>query len=331
MASGGAEIMKRSATTLLAIAVLLIGEPSLAGPIAVEATPAPLDPRDPGALRAGKLKYRGGVVLKSADQHFGGFSGLGVSADGKRMIAVSDRGRRLAADVVYGADGNLTGLANTSLDTLADLEGRPLTRKMFSDAESMSPGVEGEIIIGFERAHRLWRYMPGEVTPRPLKTPDEAAALPANSGIEALTLLADGSLFAIAEGSDDDNESLAWVSDTGGWSVMTYALKDGFRATGAATLPGGDVLVLERRYTLRTGVAARVRRLAANAITPGTHLEAELIAELRPPGTVDNMEGIEVRRAETGPDAGKTLVYLVSDDNFNPLQRTLLMMFELMD
>jgi hypothetical protein len=40
---------------------------------------------------------------------------------------------------------------------------------------------------------------------------------------------------------------------------------------------------------------------------------------------IDNMEGIAVRR---GPK-GETLLYLISDDNFSPLQRTLLLMFEL--
>jgi hypothetical protein len=37
------------------------------------------------------------------------------------------------------------------------------------------------------------------------------------------------------------------------------------------------------------------------------------------------MEGIEVK---SGPD-GETLVYLLSDDNFSILQRSLLLMFEL--
>jgi hypothetical protein len=40
---------------------------------------------------------------------------------------------------------------------------------------------------------------------------------------------------------------------------------------------------------------------------------------------VDNFEGISARKTATG----KTLIYLVSDDNYNPLQRTLLMMFAL--
>jgi hypothetical protein len=38
------------------------------------------------------------------------------------------------------------------------------------------------------------------------------------------------------------------------------------------------------------------------------------------------MEGISARRDAAG---GKTLVYLISDDNFSAVQRTLLMMFEL--
>jgi hypothetical protein len=43
---------------------------------------------------------------------------------------------------------------------------------------------------------------------------------------------------------------------------------------------------------------------------------------------IDNMEGLSVRKTADG----KTLVYAISDDNFNaPLQQTLLMMFELRD
>ena len=106
---------------------------------------------------------------------------------------------------------------------------------------------------------------------------------------------------------------------------MTYALKGGFRPTGAATLAKGDVLVLERRFTLRDGVAGRIRRINSTDIVPGEHLNPDLVAEFRDPVAVDNFEGIAVRQ---GP-RGETLIYIVSDNNFNPLQRTILMMFEL--
>ena len=46
---------------------------------------------------------------------------------------------------------------------------------------------------------------------------------------------------------------------------------------------------------------------------------------LRPPLIFDNFEGIAARSGA----GGETLIYLLSDDNFNPLQRTLLLMFAL--
>jgi hypothetical protein len=44
---------------------------------------------------------------------------------------------------------------------------------------------------------------------------------------------------------------------------------------------------------------------------------------LRPPAISENFEGIAVRRA---PDGG-VLLYLLSDDNFTPLLRSLLLQF----
>ncbi len=105
---------------------------------------------------------------------------------------------------------------------------------------------------------------------------------------------------------------------------MTYATSVGFKPTGATTLPGGDVLVLERRFP---PIGARIRRLAKETIVPGAMLEGEVIARLEGSLTVDNMEGIDARR---GP-GGETLVYILSDDNDNPLQRTYLLMFELIE
>ncbi len=291
--------------------------------IRVEATPVPLSPDAPEVRSVGPLHYRGGLWLRSGDPRFGGFSGLGVSADGSRLVSVSDRGMSLSLDLTY-ENGQLAGVANADLGSLADEDGSPLQGRYFTDAEAMSPGVQGEIIIAFEGKHRIWRYLPGEVQPRPLPLPVEAEGMPENAGIEALTLLDDGRLLAFAEGSERGNTTLAWVSDQRGWNVMTYAISDGFRPTGAATLPDGDVAVLERYYTPRNGVRVRVKRLAASTVAPGAELKGEIIATLAPPMNVDNFEGIEARR---GP-SGETLIYLISDDNFSDRQRTYLMMFE---
>ena len=105
-----------------------------------------------------------------------------------------------------------------------------------------------------------------------------------------------------------------------GWNIS--ARPDSARP---ARLPGGDILVLERRYTLIGGVAALLRRLPQESIRRGARLDGAEIARLQPPLNVDNMEGIAARR----DGDGGTLIYLLSDDNNSVLQRTLLLMFEL--
>ncbi len=72
-------------------------------------------------------------------------------------------------------------------------------------------------------------------------------------------------------------------------------------------------------------MAVRLRRIAAQTIVPGARLDGAAIAVLRPPLTVDNLEGVAARRGA----AGETLLYLVSDDNFRTTQRTLLLLFAL--
>ena len=54
-------------------------------------------------------------------------------------------------------------------------------------------------------------------------------------------------------------------------------------------------------------------------------MRAEELARLASPYAVDNLEGLA---ATKGP-RGETLLWLISDDNFNPLQRNLLLLFEL--
>ena len=306
---------------------LALGFAAAAESIAIEATPIPLSAEEPDRDTVGQLRYRGGLHLSTDNSRFGGLSALGISADGRRLVALSDDGQRFSARLVYDRAGNLAGLRDADLGSSAGLDGRPFSSKADGDVESMSPGVEGEIIVALEQRHRLLRYLPGVTVPEPLSEPVEMSNLPFNNGVEALTLLAGGSLLALSEGKKDRDAVVGWISDSNGWSVLTYRAADGFRVTGAATHPGGDVLVLERLFTLRGQNAIRLKRIAAATIQAGARLDGTIIAELRPPLTIDNFEGIEARRGQRG----EVLVYLVPDDNFNAEQRTLLMMFELLE
>ncbi len=57
----------------------------------------------------------------------------------------------------------------------------------------------------------------------------------------------------------------------------------------------------------------------------GARLKGEELGRFAPPYPIDNMEGIAAWRTPEGA----TRILLLSDDNFNPLQRTLLLLFEL--
>ena len=91
-----------------------------------------------------------------------------------------------------------------------------------------------------------------------------------------------------------------------------------------AALADGGVLVLERGYTAIGGAKGRVMQIETPVAGEPISGLREL-ARLTPPIQVDNYEGLAVHI----DNDGAVLLYIVSDDNFNPLQRTLLMMFRL--
>jgi hypothetical protein len=62
-------------------------------------------------------------------------------------------------------------------------------------------------------------------------------------------------------------------------------------------------------------------------LKPGKLIEGEVLLEANDSLNIDNMEGIAV----TGHPPAETILTLISDDNFSPLQRTLLMQFALPD
>lgn len=293
--------------------------------VIIEARRVPLDFAAPERDTVGRLRYRGGLALRSADERFGGLSGLLVSPDGGAFTAVSDNGYWIGANLIYDEDGNLADIARATISPMLGPGGRFLRRGAEHDAEALARAPEGGIYVAFERAHRLWRYDEPGALPVPIDGPAELGEQPSSEGLEALTTLADKRLLALSEGLKTEGGVVGWVRDAGGrWSRLTWRVGGGFRPTGATTLPEGDVLVLERRF-LPPG--ARFRRIAAATIAPGTVLEGQQIGRLEGTLTVDNMEGIDALRS---PD-GKVLIYVVSDNNYSSLQTTLLMLFELID
>ncbi len=299
------------------------------GTVALAVESVPLDPEDEGRVRSGALLYRGGLAIRSPDPRFGGFSALAVSRDGAHLTAISDRGAWLRARIRYDAAGRLAGLAEGRMGPLPGPDGKPL-RGPAADAEALAFLPGGSALVAFERRHRILRYPagPDPLSGRPVRWPAPAglAAAPYNGGAETLAHIGGGDLLLLTEGLSRGSGAYAgWVARKGRWRPVVYARTHGFRPTGATLLPDGDIAVLERHYTPVSGVSARIAAIPRAALTTEKPIRGRELLRLAPSMTVDNFEGIAARRGRNG----RTVLYILSDDNFNPLQRTLLLMFEM--
>ena len=314
---------------LAACALAIASTSAAARPIEIEAARVRLNAEQPALDRVGGLRFLGGLRLRSDDSRFGGLSGLSVSADGKRMVAVSDRGDWFTADLIHDGDGRLIDVTGAEMTPLAGLDGRPLAGKAWTDAEAVERLPDGGYVVSFERHHRLWRYAGPHRAPARRLTARAIHGLvtaPANGGIEAVAVLADGTLLAVTEDAELGAERVSgWLIEGDRIAALGYARDSRFKPTDFAVLPTGEVIALERRFIPPFSISARLRIIPARAMRAGATLKGREIARLERPFAVDNMEGLA---AVPAADGG-TLLYLLSDDNFNPLQNTILLMFRL--
>jgi hypothetical protein len=292
----------------------------------VDLVPIELDPRDPGRTEFGALTLLSAFELRSKDERFGGLSGLAVGLDG-RLYAVSDQGYWNSARMVMDAEGRLVDLLDWQIYPMLSPDGLPLAPPL-RDAEALARNSDGSFLVAFETVHRIWHYAapPATLTarPQPIQLPPEIGRAPANGGLEAVTALPDGRLLMIAEKFiNRDGSSKAWLLDNGTPAEFAYVPTRGFRVTDCAALEGGDVVVLERRYAPLAILSARLKVVSGAAIRPGAKVAGSEILALEYPLNVDNFEGVAVH---DHPRHG-LMIFLISDDNYHPLQRTLLLQF----
>lgn len=289
-------------------------------------------PRLPDQIRFGSLVFRSGLVLSSENEVFGGFSGLSRSADGSRIVAVSDSAHWLTARLEREG-GRLTGLSDASLAPMLAASGRALSRTRSYDTESLCIS-DGIAYVGVERSHEILRFDWGRrgiaARGQPLPLPKDARDLPRNRGLEGIGIVPArgalaGAVVAIAERSEDHDEpTLGLIIGGPAPGLFRYRLKDGYEATDLAFLPGGDMLVLERWYRPWRGVGIRLRRVQEASLRPGATVEGSLLFDVDLGHEIDNLEGLSVHL-----EGSRTILTMISDNNFSGLQRTLLLEFEL--
>jgi hypothetical protein len=340
--------MRRSVSAaLLAVSLIFIAFRSTAGeiprapepvtPIEMRATPIPsFEPRDPSRTRFGALEYRGGLVLTSPFRQFGGISAIRVAADGATFLTVSDIGRWWRGRIVY--DGKRpVGIADAEMAPLLGLDGKPLGARHWYDSESIAIDG-GTVYVGLERVDQIVRFDYGRfgLTARGQPIPTKFPKLPYNKSLECLEFVPKGlplagTLIVVTErGLDAAGNLLSFLIKGAAFEGFTVKRTDDFDVSDCALLPGGDLLILERRYLPREpwrGIAMRIRRLPMAAIKPGAVVDGPILIEADLGYQIDNMEGLSVHRAADGD----LVLTLVSDDNFSLLQRTILLQFTLVE
>jgi hypothetical protein len=313
-------------------------EHSVTAPVSIEVNARPIasfDPSDRAHVRFGALQYRSGLVLTSSFPRFGGLSGLRLDAKGERFISFSDKGNWFTGRIVYQGS-EMTGLADVEAAPMLGPDGKPITTRGWFDSESIA--LDGSLVyIGLERVNMVLRFdfskgftrALAEVVPMPVAV----KKLPFNKGLEALVVVPKGlplagTLIALSErGLDRDGNLIAFL--VGGPAPGQFSVRrtESFDISDATLLPSGELLVLERKFSLIEGVGIRIRRIPLASLAPGALVDGPSIFTADLGSEIDNMEGID---AFVTPE-GDTVLTLVSDDNFSLLQRTLLLQFTLVE
>ena len=271
----------------------------------------------PGAAVLGKgVHYAGGVtVLAGADSPLHSLSDLKLTGDGG-FIAVSDVGDLARGRLALDARGRLIGLEGLSVRRLTLTDGAPISQKTEGDAEGLAITAGGDLLVSFERDHRIWNYGPLTAlqTPKAVRRPD--FPFTENDGMEGLVASGDGWRVAGESGG-------VWDCSAVRCAVVTpppeRPLTDAdYRITGMDRDPAGGWFVVQRSYRAPIDVRARVRRMAQDGTL------GPVLVELKLPGTTDNFEGIAAER-----HGDRTRLYILSDDNFNAVQRTMMLAFDI--
>jgi len=322
---------RRAAFLILAFAALATNiaappEPPLSGPTvaALMFDPVLLDESVPARRQVGSLQYLGGWALTSDSARFGGLSNLHIESG--QVTALSDSGTLFRFALPAGS-----GREPVRIDPLGDGPG-PATRKSNRDTESMV--ILGPWLwAGFENHNMVWRYRLADLRAASSAEPRLMRDWRGNSGAEGMVRLADGRFLVFCEGLSDNrplSDVILFDGDPADphsrASLLHYRRVPGYRVSDATILPDGRLLILNRRFQWLEGFSLVVTIAEVPGAEAGAIIEHREIARLQPPLTIDNMEGVNVT-----VENGRTIVWLVSDDNFSPLQRTLLLKFALVE
>ncbi len=282
--------------------------------------------------RFGPLEFVGGLEMTAPARNFGGMSAFRFLEPGSGFVGVADTGFWFFGAIVHDEAGRPSGVTDFRMQQMVDEAGRPIGEKWLVDAEGLAV-KDGIATVGFERNHRIARF---RIDPEDMKAPFgqldflvPARELRMNRGFETVvhapadSPLKDALVVVSEKSLDKKGNMFAAVLDGPRKGVFTVRRDGDFDITDGAFLPGGDLLLLERSFSMARGVRMRLRRITGDTIGKGLLADGPVLLDADMSYQIDNMEGLDVwQRAD-----GATMVSLISDDNHSILQRNLYLEF----
>ncbi|WP_192182454.1 esterase-like activity of phytase family protein [Mesorhizobium amorphae] len=310
-----------------------------AGPDSVE--PVEITARPIGQFRIGHddkqfgpLEFVGGLEMTSPSRDFGALSAFRFLKPGSDFIGVADTGFWFFGSVTHDADERPSGIQNFRMQQMVDEAGQPIDKKWQVDAEGLAV-KDGIATVGFERNQRVAQF---KIDPDGMKAPFKqldfqvpAKELRQNRGFETVTHAHpygqhESGLVVVSEKSLDKAGNIyAAIIEGPHKGVFTVKRNGDFDITDGAFLPDGDLLLLERSFSMAGGVKMRLRRIYGESVEKGAVADGPVLLEADMGYQIDNMEGLDVWTR----DDGALMVSLMSDDNHSILQRNLYLEFVL--
>lgn len=321
-----------------AVVLMLLAGTSLsrAENLSVPVSARPIDHFKVGSdeTRFGELEFIGGLELISSSNALGAMSAIRLSDDRSKFLGVMDTGHWYAGHIIRDAAGKPVGIDDFSIAPILDKAGNSSDEKWQFDAEGLA--ISGDqALVSFERRHRIDIYSadnPAASRPMggvPLLIP--LVEMRGNRGIETIAVSpADsplaGAMVAVSERSlNAAGNQFAAILDGAAPGVFFVKRHAPFDITDGDFLPNGDLVLLERRFSIAQGIGMRIRRIKGDSIKPGATVDGEQLLEADFGYQIDNMESLDV----TTDAAGQIFLTLVSDDNHSILQRNLMLEFKL--
>jgi hypothetical protein len=306
------------AVALLSSSSPLRDEPDFSvRPITLTLTPVSRE----GIVAIEQLAVVGTWAVTSSDRGFGGVSAMAI--DRGRMILITDTGSVIDAAPRFGSRRAVGVIAGTAAG--CGYDGQKTSR----DSESLAVDpVTGVRWIGFEWRNVICRIDPRQPESTRFVAPAAMRRWPNTGGAEAMARLSDGRFIVIAERARDKGRNSPIVVFSGdpadpttGAVTASYIPPEGSRPTEVAELPDGSLLVLTRSFRPPFSFEGQLAVVPREAIGAES-VEGKIIARFTAP-LDDNFEALAVTHAED-----RTYIWAMTDDNFMPFQRTILVLLE---